>query len=172
MTLDLLKHKNRALSQAKENKLFLEQLGKKLPKNLNKVTYALHNAAVERIDCLECANCCKTISPIIMDRDLDNMAKFLRMKAADILEKYLEMDKDGDYVFRQMPCPFLQDDNRCSIYEARPKACKTYPHTDHERVYQVLQITYHNSLVCPIALDVVEGLKKEFKGDVGQGLKF
>ncbi len=170
--LDLTKHREQSLNKAKENKLFLQRLGKRLPKNLNEVTYALHNSAVERIDCLECANCCKSISPIVMDRDLDKMAKYLRIKAADLLEQYLMLDKDGDYVFRSQPCPFLMDDNKCRIYDARPKACKTYPHTDHERVSQVLEISYHNSLVCPIAFDVVEGLKREFKGDVAKGLKF
>ncbi len=30
------------------------------------------------------------------------------------------------------PCPFLGDDNYCSVYEARPKACREYPHTDRK----------------------------------------
>jgi hypothetical protein len=44
------------------------------------------------------------------------LAKHLRMKPSEVIDQYLEMDKDNDYVFREAPCPFLMPDNYCMVY--------------------------------------------------------
>ena len=41
--------------------------------------------------------------------------------------EFLQVDEDGDKVFKSMPCPFLGGDNLCSIYDVRPKACREFP---------------------------------------------
>ena len=105
------------------------------------------------------ANCCKSISPIVIDRDIDRIAKFLKIKPSKAIEDYFELDEDEDYVFRQTPCPFLMADNYCMIYEARPRACREYPHTDRKRFSQIANLTYKNTFVCPAVFDVVEELK-------------
>ena len=69
----------------------------------------LHEETFEEVDCLECANCCKTTSPIVTDRDVERIAKYLRIKAFDFEQKYLRMDEDNDRVFTSAPCPFLAD---------------------------------------------------------------
>lgn len=46
---------------------------------------------------------------------------------------YLRVDEDNDKVFKSMPCPFLGEDNLCSIYDIRPKACREFPHTDRKK---------------------------------------
>lgn len=114
------------------------------------------------MDCLDCANCCKTTSPIVIDRDIDRLAKRLKMKPSQVVDQYLRLDEDGDYVFTQAPCPFLLPDNCCMVYEDRPRACREYPHTDRKRFHQVLNLTYKNTLVCPAVLEVVEGLKEKY----------
>jgi len=78
-----------------------------------------------------------------------------------VVEKYLEVDSDGDYVFRSSPCPFILPDNYCSIYDSRPKACREYPHTDRKRMHQIFSITQKNISICPIVFNVVERIKKE-----------
>ena len=80
-----------------------------------------------------------------------------------MVEKYIRIDEDGDYVFKTMPCPFLMPDNYCQIYENRPKACKEYPHTDRKKFYQITNLSIKNSHVCPIVYEVLEDLKKELK---------
>src|SRR3954447_17434289 len=80
----------------------------------------LHAEAFEKIDCLQCAACCKNYSPRFKTPDIKRIAKQLRMKEGQFIETYLRLDKEGDYVTRSSPCPFLGDDNRCSIYEDRP----------------------------------------------------
>lgn len=159
MVFDPQKLKVEAQNKARENKAFLAKLKKKKPRDLDDETHALHEQVFEYTDCLECANCCKSISPIVIDRDIDRLAKHLRMKPSAVIESYLRIDDDGDYVFRETPCPFLMPDNYCMVYESRPRACREYPHTNRKRFFQISKLSYENTFVCPAVFDVVEGLK-------------
>lgn len=120
--------------------------------------HALHHKHSEEMDCLQCANCCKTLGPLITDADIQRMAKALRMTPSQVVESYLRIDEDGDYVFKEMPCPFLIPDNYCIIYENRPKACREYPHTDRKKFYQVYKLSIKNAYTCPIAFEVLSGI--------------
>ncbi len=120
----------------------------------------LHEQISEKNDCLSCGNCCRTLGPRITYKDVERMAKPLRMKPAEIIVKYLRIDEDGDMVFRSMPCPFLGDDNYCAIYENRPKACREYPHTDRKRFYQIYNLSIKNAYTCPIVFEVLEEIRR------------
>ena len=100
-----------------------------------------------------------TTSPIFYPTDIERVAQALRMKPGDFIQKYLRIDEDKDYVLQQAPCPFLDSENYCSIYESRPKACREYPHTDRKKVVQIMELTYKNTLVCPAVLHITEKLK-------------
>lgn len=152
------------LSEARQhkerNRQMLKRLKKKKPANLDEVVHRLHDEAFQKIDCLQCANCCKTTSPRILPRDIDRLAKHLKTRPAELVAQYMTIDEDGDYVFTMAPCPFLGADNYCSVYEYRPQACREYPHTDRRKFHQALDITYHNSLICPAVADIVSALEK------------
>jgi Fe-S-cluster containining protein len=150
-----------ALVARKENewKRFLIKNKKKL-EGLDLHVHSLHYEVTERIDCLTCANCCRSLGPRITDKDVERMAKTLRMKATDLISKYLHIDEDGDMVFQSMPCPFLGADNYCAIYESRPKACREYPHTDRKRFYQIFNLSVKNAYTCPIVYEVLDNLTK------------
>lgn len=142
------------------NKKYLLSLKKKDPRKVDDAFHSLHEEVFEEVDCLQCANCCKTTSPIFYDADIDRLAKELRMKSVDFVAKYLKVDDDGDQVLKTAPCPFLGDDNYCSVYDARPKACREYPHTDRKKMVQILELTHKNTQVCPAVFEIVERLKK------------
>lgn len=154
--------KKLAKDKQKENNTFYNKLKKSKPKKLDSSVHELHRLVFEEVDCLSCANCCKSISPMITNRDIDKIAKYLKTKPANIVEKYMHIDKDGDYVFNEAPCPFLLPDNYCLIYEARPKACAGYPHTDRKKFYQLLELTKKNSFICPAVYLITEKLKNQF----------
>lgn len=139
-----------------DNKELLKQLKRKSSSEVDNLFQELHYEVFEEINCLDCANCCSTISPIITDRDIDKMAKALKMKPSEVVEKYLRIDEDNDYVYRSEPCPFLGSDNYCSIYEDRPKACREYPHTDRRKIQQLFNLTLKNAKVCPAVYLVLE----------------
>ncbi|MFA9390026.1 MAG: YkgJ family cysteine cluster protein [Prolixibacteraceae bacterium] len=143
----------------KANKTFFQNLKKKKSGEIDEQFHLLHNEAFQQFDCLKCANCCSGISPIITQSDLDRLAKHLKIKSSEFLQKYLYMDEDGDFVFIQTPCPFLGTDKYCSVYENRPKACREYPHTDRRKMIQILDLTRKNCEYCPVVYEIVEELK-------------
>lgn len=139
---------------------FFAQLKKKHPKNLDMLVQEIHHNVFSEMNCLDCANCCKSISPILRDRDIERISKHLKIRPSDFTKKYLVLDKDKDYVFHTQPCPFLLPDNYCSIYDARPKACAEYPHTNQPVFSKRLDLAIKNSLYCPAVMQIIEGLKK------------
>ncbi|SHH15049.1 hypothetical protein SAMN04488109_2893 [Chryseolinea serpens] len=157
---DREKFYQQAKNRATENKKFLERVKKMDPRKVDDAFHSTHEEVFEEMDCLTCANCCKTTSPIFYQTDIERVAKSLRMKPGDFVEQYLRIDEDRDYVLKSSPCPFLGDDNYCSVYEARPKACREYPHTDRKKMVQVTGLAYKNTQVCPAVLEIVERLKK------------
>ena len=146
-----LKHTPAFKNYYKKNKKKLEKMDDKV--------HALHNEISAQTDCLQCANCCQSLGPAIYDKDIERMAKALRIKPSDVVAQYLRIDEDHDYVFKSMPCPFLMPDNYCSIYESRPKACREYPHTDRKKFYQIYNLTVKNAATCPIALQVLQRIQ-------------
>ncbi len=124
---------------------------------------ALHEQAFEKIDCLTCANCCKNYSPRFKTPDIRRIAKLLKMKEGEFIETYLRLDTEGDYVAKQAPCPFLGEDNYCSIYEDRPSDCVRFPYTDEDVIIKRPQLTIKNSTFCPIVYYVMEGLTEQLK---------
>jgi Fe-S-cluster containining protein len=140
-------------------KRFYTQNKKKL-EGMDLNVHALHVKYSDAIDCLQCARCCKTLGPRIESKDIERMAKTLRMKSTDFITKYLRVDEDGDHVFQSMPCPFLDADNYCVIYESRPKACREYPHTDRKRFFQIYNLSVTNASTCPIVYEVLEEISK------------
>jgi uncharacterized protein len=159
-SMDLDRFKELSKNKSAENKEFLSRLKKKDARKLDDAFHALHEEVFEEIDCLTCANCCKTTSPIFYQSDIERAAKFLKMKPGDFIEKYLKVDEDKDFVLQSSPCAFLDSENYCSIYSARPKACREYPHTDRKKMVQILDLTYRNTLVCPAVFEIVERLKR------------
>lgn len=160
--MDLSKLPQKAKIAETNSRRLFENLKRKKPNNLDDIVHELHDAAFEKIDCLKCANCCKTTSPIFYDRDIDRIAKRFRIRPSDFIQQYLHKDEEGDYVLNSAPCTFLDHDNYCTIYEDRPAACREYPHTDRKRFYQILDLTLKNTFVCPAAYEIVEQMKKKF----------
>ena len=108
------------------------------------------------INCLECANCCKTTSPSFTDKEIKKISNFLKIKPSNLVDKYLALDEENDYVLKSVPCVFLNDNNECSIYKVRPKACRNYPHTNRIKQYQLLKLTQKNIEICPAVSQIIE----------------
>ena len=142
-----------------ENKKLIKKFKRMPERKLDELFHNQHEQVFEKIDCLECANCCSTTSPIFRDVDIKRLSKRLRLKPVQFIESYLRIDEDDDYVLKSSPCPFLMEDNKCFVYEDRPRACREYPHTDRKRMYQILPLTHKNTMVCPAVSRIMENLK-------------
>jgi uncharacterized protein len=146
----------------KESKKYFSNLKRRTPNNLDYVVQELHNAEFKKTDCLSCGNCCKTTSPIFTEKDVERIAKYLKMKVAKFESQYLERDDDDFMVLKSAPCNFFDEsDNSCFIYDVRPKACSEYPHTNRKKFIQITDLTLSNTEICPAAYSIVEELKKK-----------
>lgn len=149
MKTEYAKYLANAIQEKELLKKTFQRLKSKKNKEVDDLFHQLHTKAFQKMDCLACANCCKTTSPIFRDVDIKRIAKHLRLKENQFIQSYLKMDEENDYVLQSSPCSFLDDDNTCSIYEFRPLACREYPHTDRKNMFQILDLTLKNTLVCP-----------------------
>lgn len=158
--MNLERFREVAKNKSAENRKFLQTLKKKDARLVDDAFHQLHEEVFEELDCLTCANCCKTTSPIFYQTDIERVAKALRMKPGDFIETYLRVDEDNDFVLKSAPCPFLDSENYCTVYDSRPRACREYPHTDRKKMIQITELTFKNTLVCPAVLEMVERLKR------------
>jgi Fe-S-cluster containining protein len=150
---------NNWLQTSKEHQKAYKRMLEKGNKNkMLKALPDLHEEAFSKIDCLECANCCKNYSPRFKQPDIKRIAKVLKLKEGELVDRYLKLDSDGDYVVKQSPCPFLAEDNTCNIYDDRPSDCRRYPYTDEDVLLKRVQLTLKNSTVCPATHAVLEKL--------------
>jgi uncharacterized protein len=158
MDEDILKNwERKSTDNQKKYKNFLKRADKnKVLKQLPN----LHEEAFEKIDCLSCANCCRNYSPRFKTPDIKRISKHLKMKEGTFIETYLKVDEDGDYITKTSPCPFLGEDNFCSIYENRPSDCHRFPYTDEDVIFKRPSITLKNSTFCPAVYFVLEKLTK------------
>lgn len=161
--MDLDFHKKQALNKQKEHKKFLDSLKKKPPKNLDYLVQDTHDEVFEDINCLDCANCCKTTGPLYTEKDIERISKHLKLSISDFEKKFLRVDEDGDKVLQNLPCYFLNEDNTCLIYDVRPKACREYPHTDRKKIYQINHLTIKNTIICPAAYQFVERMMSKIQ---------
>lgn len=147
-----------AVAQRKKNKKTIAKLAQLPTKKVDVLFHEKHDEVFEVIDCLSCANCCKTTSPIFRTVDIDRLSKRLKMNSAAFVKQYLKIDNENDYVLQSSPCPFLLDDNKCSVYEDRPLACKEYPHTNRKKMQQILSLTRKNTEICPAVSRIFQDL--------------
>jgi len=147
--------KAKAASRQKQYAAYLKRPDKK---KVLKALPSLHEEAFSKIDCLHCAACCKNYSPRFKTPDIKRISRHLKMKESIFIDTYLQLDEDGDYVVKKSPCPFLAEDNRCSIYDIRPSDCHRFPYTDEDVLVDRPRITIKNSSFCPAVFYVLERL--------------
>lgn len=161
MSADILHNwQKKSKEKQKHYKSFLEHADK------NKVLRQLpqlHEEAFEKVDCLQCAACCKNYSPRFKTPDVKRISKHLGMKESNFIETYLRVDEDGDFVVKSSPCPFLGADNFCSIYDVRPSDCVRFPYTNEDVIVKRQKLTLTNASFCPITFYVLEKLSQPLK---------
>lgn len=143
-----------AVLQKKELRKMLNSLKKMNNSKLDEKFHSKHQQVFKNKDCLTCANCCKTTSPIFRNIDIERISKSLGIKSVNFFDTYLKVDEDNDYVLKSSPCSFLAEDNTCSIYDVRPLACREYPHTNRKNMYQILDLTAENMTICPAVAEI------------------
>jgi len=143
-----------------KNFYFIRSLKMKDPDKVDRIAKELHEEAFKKIDCLKCGNCCKISTPLVLEEDIIRIADFLKISEAEVKEKYLKKNEWGELTMNALPCPFLETDNSCKIYAARPKDCQEFPHTHKDRFASRSYGHSSNTVVCPAVYYIVENMKK------------
>ncbi len=159
MNKDLQKFNAQSSGDKKRNQKLLEKLIKLSDKKVDGLIQKAHKEVFSCTDCLKCANCCKTTGPLFTKPDIKRISSKLKMSEKKFVAEYLRKDEDNDMVLQTVPCPFLAADNRCDIYEFRPKACRQYPHTDQDHQSSIYHLTLKNASVCPAVADILEKIR-------------
>lgn len=151
------KWRTESKDQFKENLSFLKSLNGK--KQIDNRAAELHDEVFDKIDCLACANCCKTTPALVSRPDAKRISKHLGIPPKIFIRKYLLEDINGELMINKVPCTFLNEDNTCSIYEVRPTACREYPHTNQFGFHRRAKMNANNTIVCPATFEIVNRLK-------------
>jgi len=120
----------------------------------------------KQINCMECANCCREATVKLAQRDVEKLAKFLRVKIDRFKRDYTEWSEEEGLILKRTEagCIFL-DGNECSIYEARPHNCENFPHLvrgEGSLVSRMWEMK-DRACYCPIVYNTLEAFKAEVK---------
>jgi uncharacterized protein len=145
---------------------FLTFLEKKTPKKMDAAAVVADKIVWQEIDCLSCANCCKTMSPTFTPKDIRRISAHLGMTPLTFKDKYLYLDKrDKDWMNVKQPCQFLDlTTNKCSIYEVRPADCAGFPHHTKRKMVDYMHVYKQNVEYCPATYRMVELMISWAKG--------
>jgi Fe-S-cluster containining protein len=117
----------------------------------------------EQIDCTQCANCCKVATVTVSERDVERLARYLRITPAQFKAGYTAESEEEGRILRRTDaagCEFL-DGNTCTVYEARPETCQRFPHLVRgqgsiaSRTWQFVD----RACYCPIVYNSLEAFK-------------
>ena len=128
-------------------------------KRLRRISEEIYDA----IDCTQCANCCRVATTRVAPRDIERLAKFLRIPASRFRREYCVETEDEGLILKrteELGCVFL-DGTMCTVYEARPSPCQDFPHLINgagsleSRMWQMID----RACYCPIVYNAVEAFK-------------
>jgi Fe-S-cluster containining protein len=147
-----------------DNWNFRSYLFQNVPSELvDQTVHTLNKEISSKIDCTKCGHCCREIQPFMDANDIAQMAEGLK----ETSEKILAQTKPEDHncvSFLKKPCPMLKD-NKCTVYQFRPRDCQEYPHLDKPDFLAGSVGTIENYGTCPIVFNVYNRLKTAFSYD-------
>jgi len=160
VTVNLRSFRQVVRHNKKRVRSWLSRLEKNPPREINTLAQLADKEAWGKTDCLDCANCCKTMSPTYTGEDMKRISAHLGMSVKAFKEKWLYKDKVGDWMNVKQPCQFLDlKTNMCDIYAVRPRDCAGFPHhkksmVDYAHMYK------QNIEFCPATYRLVEHMQE------------
>ena len=87
--------------------------------------------------CVQCGKCCYCSPIFLLGKDIRVMAFKLNMSVKDFKKEYTEVypgNGNLSHFKKENPCVFLDENNKCKIYDARPDVCRDYPLMKGDRI--------------------------------------
>jgi Fe-S-cluster containining protein len=162
---NLRKHKKNFVRNKKYFRSFITRIENKPPENLESLSEKLDKEVWKQIDCMNCANCCKVMSPTYTFKDIKRIAVHFGMRPKDFKEKWLYFDnKEKDWMNKSTPCQFLElKTNRCTIYQIRPADCASFPHLVKRPITDYMHVHKQNIEYCPATMVFVEKMMESLR---------
>lgn len=118
----------------------------------------------KHVNCMACANCCRHSLVSVDKRDIARIARRIGVTAEEAMRAYTVPDPDAP-ALRMLRttaegCVFLEG-NRCTIYDARPKTCRDFPHIAPGTHSLGGRASSHArwAALCPIVYNAIEQYK-------------
>ena len=165
MLVNLRSFKQKVRHHQKSFKRYLGRIEKNPPRNLDTIAEIIDAEVWREVDCLSCANCCKTMTPTFTVKDIKRISAHFEMTQQEFKTKWLKFDKkDGDWVNKKQPCQFLDlGTNMCSIYEVRPADCAGFPYLKKKKMVDYIHVHQQNVELCPATFKMVEKMMMRIK---------
>jgi len=141
---------------------FLDRVNRNPPPNLQSIAIKASGNVWNGIDCLSCANCCKTMTPTYTNSDIKKIASYLQMSIDEMKKKWLKKERGTkNWLNKTTPCQFLDlETNMCNVYEVRPADCAGFPHLTKKKISDYIHVHKQNLDECPATFKMVEKMNE------------
>lgn len=131
-------------------------------KILDEQFHKLHKELFNQINCKDCLNCCRKLTPTFHVKELDQIAKEAGMETEELLALCDRTDYE-EYQLREdiEVCPFLTESG-CEVEVCKPATCRDFPYTSQDNRLESLLGMLSFVRVCPVVYEIFEELKKEY----------
>ncbi|MEI6585023.1 MAG: YkgJ family cysteine cluster protein [Sediminibacterium sp.] len=161
MQVNMRSFKQKVRHNQKSFKSYLGKIKKNPPLQLDAIAAKISNEVWQEVDCLSCANCCKSMTPTFTTADIKRIATHLEMSIPEFKDKWLDFDSK-DWVNKKQPCQFLNmSSNMCSIYEYRPADCGGFPYLKKKKMVEYMHVHQQNINHCPATYKMVEKMMEQ-----------
>jgi uncharacterized protein len=156
--INLRSFKQTARHKKRSFRRFLTKLENNPPKGFKALITDTEKEVWKEVDCLGCANCCKTMTPTFTAKDIKRISAHLGQTEDEFKARWLHRERGGDrdWVNKKQPCQFLNlKTNMCTIYEVRPADCSGFPHLSR-KMKDYAHVHKQNIELCPATYKWVE----------------
>ena len=149
---------------------FLTKLEKSTLRGFDGYVATVEKKVWKEIDCLSCANCCKTMTPTFNPKDLKRISAHFGQTIEEFKTKWLFQERGAakDWMNKKEPCQFLNlKNNKCSIYAIRPDDCAGFPHLS-KKFKDYAHVHKQNVEYCPATFKLVEKMMEDMRKGSGK----
>ena len=159
-TINIKSYRQKAYRNKKKIAAFLTKVVKKGDKSIYPLVRQAEKHAWKKVDCTQCGNCCKTMTPTWKKAEVKKLAAHLGMTYQEFFDKWLYVEEStGDICNNSTPCQCFDDKKGlCSVYEFRPHDCAKFPHLHRKDFFDQTELYVANLHRCPATYEAMKHL--------------